>query len=158
MASPGITVATAPNGRNLRNILAGLLVGYAIAAFYCVAAAAILRALGAPGAMMAALGMDLPTNVGADGRYITAVQTTALSVAIILSVPAFLLGMIISPRRGGRGGGRALVPFFQDRDDPGGVGWRALWVAVLATPFLLHFGGGALVAALNAAGVVLALG
>jgi hypothetical protein len=142
-----------------RNVIAGLLVGYGFASFFCFIALVLMWSKKAPSQPNEVLGLIYRHNEHGSYTYFSAFQATTCWLMFTTSIPLAIAGIFIAPRKNIMGTVRWYAASFNwDQDDPKGLlKWVALGSAA-TTPFLVFFVGPHLIRGLNAVGFVMNLG
>ena len=145
--------------KSVRSVLGGALCGYGFVSFFCFLYLVETWHAEAPHSANVWSGAIYPHNEHGDYRFFTAFQATTCFLMFPTSIPTFLLGILISPKKNIRGTARWYgFNYHWDQDDPNGLGKRAAISTAIATPFLVFFAGPYVVRGLNAVGFVMNLG
>lgn len=152
-------MAEATRDKTARLVSATLLAAYGWTSFLFVMAANWQWMKAAPRQPDAALGLVYPHNAHGTDLYMSAFQSTSISLVFLTSIPLFFLAMWMMPKRNVRvSKSRFAIQADWDLDGSKLLVSAVFGLGMLATVGLLYFAGPPVIGALNAAGFVLHLG
>jgi hypothetical protein len=148
-----------PGMNSIRNVIAGLLVGYGFVSFFCYLALVQRWTSMAPSRPDEILGLIYRHNQHGSYTYFSRFQATTDWLMFSTSIPLAFIGAFTAPKKHVTGKVRwYAVRFKWDQDDPLALMKWTMLVSAAATPFFVFFAGPYIIQALNAVGLVMNLG
>jgi hypothetical protein len=124
----------------MRNIIAGMLVGYGLVSCFCFIGLVLIWAGAAPRFPNAALGLVYRHNEHGSYSYFSAFQATACWLMFATSIPLAFAGGLIAPKKTIKGSFRWFGGSLTwDQDDPKHFGKWAALASAAAAPLLVFW-------------------